>query len=127
MTNISAGDIFNVSQDDISGGELKVDKNVPLTEAIYYILIAVKSPNHGYGITQNVSDMTNGRLILGPGTLYGAINSLLDKGWIRLFREEKDSRRKKEYVITEAGRSAFKEEVARLKELIENSKLMEGF
>ncbi len=104
-----------------------MDKNVPLTEAIYYILIAVKSPNHGYGITQNVSDMTNGRLILGPGTLYGAINSLLDKGWIRLFREEKDSRRKKEYVITEAGRSAFKEEVARLKELIENSKLMEGF
>ncbi|QHQ59758.1 PadR family transcriptional regulator [Anaerocolumna sedimenticola] len=104
-----------------------MDKNIPLTEAIYYILIAVKSPNHGYGIIQNVSDMTNGRLILGPGTLYGAINTLLDKGWIRLYREEKDSRRKKEYVITEAGRSIFKEEVARLKELIENSKLMEGF
>ena len=103
-----------------------MDKNIPLTEAIYYILIAVKSPNHGYGIIQNVSDITKGRLILGPGTLYGAINTLLDKGWIRLYREEKDSRKKKEYIITESGRSAFKEEVMRLKELLENSKYMEG-
>ncbi|WMJ86076.1 PadR family transcriptional regulator [Anaerocolumna sp. MB42-C2] len=103
-----------------------MDKNIPLTEAIYYILIAVKSPNHGYGIIQNVSDITKGRLILGPGTLYGAINNLLDKGWIRLYREEKDSRKKKEYIITESGRSAFKEEVMRLKELLENSKYMEG-
>ncbi len=125
MTNISEGDILNISQDDISGGERKVDKNIPLTEALFYILLAVNNPNHGYGIIQNISDMTKGRVILGPGTLYGAINSLLDKGWIRLYSEDKESRKKKEYLITDAGRNVFKEEVIRLKELVENSKHME--
>jgi DNA-binding PadR family transcriptional regulator len=125
LTNISGGDILNISEDDISGGEWKVDKNIPLTEALFYILLAVNTPNHGYGIIQNISDMTNSRVILGPGTLYGAINTLLDKGWISLYSEEKDSRKKKEYIITESGRNAFKEEVKRLKELVENSKYME--
>lgn len=102
-----------------------MDKNIPLTEALFYILLAVNHPNHGYGIIQNISDMTKGRVILGPGTLYGAINSLLDKGWISLYSEDKESRKKKEYLITDAGRNVFKEEVIRLKELVENSKHME--
>lgn len=102
-----------------------MDKNMPLTEAIFYILLAVNIPNHGYGIIQNISDMTKGRVILGPGTLYGAINSLLEKGWIKLYSEDKFSRKKKEYIITDNGRTAFKEEVIRLEELIENSKNME--
>lgn len=124
LTNISGCDIYNISANDISGGD-NMENNTPLTEAIYYILIAVKKPNHGYGIIQNINEMTKGRVVLGAGTLYGAINSMLDKKWIVLYSEEKESRKKKEYLLTEAGREAFHTEVERLKELVNNAELME--
>lgn len=95
-----------------------------MTEAIFYILLATRHPNHGYGIIQEVSEMTQQRVVLGPGTLYGAINSLLSKGWIKLYREDKESRKKKEYLITELGKEQFQNEVSRLNELLENSKRM---
>jgi len=98
-----------------------LEGNMPLTEALYYILVAVGRPNHGYGIIQEVSEITNGRVVLGPGTLYGAINSMLSKEWIRLYSEDKTSRKKKEYKITEKGKKIFDEEVKRLKELLNNA------
>lgn len=106
-------------------GDDTLDKNTPLTEALFYILLAVRKPNYGYGIIQDVLEMTKGRLNLGPGTLYGAINSMVSKGWIKLYSEDKESRKKKEYLITEAGREMFNVEVSRLEELVENSKQME--
>ncbi len=102
-----------------------MDKYTPLTEALFYILLAVRQPNHGYGIIQEVLEMTAGRLNLGPGTLYGAINSMLEKGWIRLYSEDKESRKKKEYLITGQGEEIFCKEVERLQELVENAKNME--
>jgi|GEM_PF-3988291 len=48
--------------------------------------------------------MTDGRVTLGPGTLYGAINSMLTKGWVNLYSEDKKSRKKKEYIITNTGK-----------------------
>lgn len=102
-----------------------MDKNTPLTEAIFYILLAVRKPNHGYGIIQEVEEMTNGRVVLGAGTLYGAMQSLEKRGWIRIYSEDTESRKKKEYLITEAGREAFKEETKRLEELLKNAKYME--
>ena len=102
-----------------------MENNTPLTEAIYYILIAVRKPNYGYGIIQDIERMTDGRMILGAGTLYGAINSMLSKKWITLYSEEKDSRKKKEYLITPEGKMAFWTEVTRLKELVNNAGIME--
>ena len=102
-----------------------MNKENPLTEAVFYILLAVRKPNHGYGIIQEVDKLTNGRVVLGAGTLYGAINSLLKKQWIALYSEDKSSRKKKEYLITDKGRLAFKSEVERLNQLIELSTLME--
>lgn len=102
-----------------------MDNNTPLTEALFYILLAVRSPNHGYGIIQDISEMTDRRVTLGPGTLYGAINSLLAKGWISLYSEDKESRKKKEYLITSLGKEVFTNEVNRLNELIQNSKMMD--
>lgn len=102
-----------------------MDKNLPLTEALFYILLAVRKPNHGYGITQEVEELTNGRVSLGPGTLYGAIQSLVKKDWIRIYSEDTESRKKKEYLITEAGRTVFEEERKRLSELLKNAELME--
>lgn len=52
------------------------EKDIPLTEAVYYILLAVRKPNHGYGIIQEVEQLTNGRVVLGAGTLYGAVQTL---------------------------------------------------
>ena len=54
-----------------------------LTEAVFYILLSLFAPMHGYGIMQNVKELSGGRVVLGPGTLYGALNTLLEKGWIR--------------------------------------------
>ena len=102
-----------------------MDKNLPLTEAIFYILLAVRRPNHGYGITQEVEELTKGRVTLGPGTLYGAIQSLVKKDWIRIYSEHTESRKKKEYVITDSGKAVFEEERQRLAELLRNSELMD--
>ena len=101
------------------------NKNQPLTEALFYILLAVRRPVHGYGIIQEVSELTGGRVNLGPGTLYGAINSLLERGWIVLYSAELGSRRKKEYVITGEGREIFAAELWRLRELVRNGEKME--
>ena len=96
--------------------------NTPaLTEAVYYILLSLMQPLHGYGIMQNVEQLSGGRLRLAAGTLYGAISSMLDKGWITALDGVADSR-KKEYVITEAGRDILRAEYARLKELVSNGR-----
>ncbi|MBQ2445615.1 MAG: helix-turn-helix transcriptional regulator [Oscillospiraceae bacterium] len=100
--------------------------NVTLTEAVYYILLSLVEPMHGYGIMQKAESLSNGRVKLAAGTLYGAINSLLEKGWITALPGEKDSR-KKEYQITQEGRQALEAELLRLKELLENGKrILEG-
>ena len=96
---------------------------IALTEAVYYILLSLLTPRHGYGIMQNAEMLSAGRVKLAAGTLYGAINSLLEKGWIMALPGEKDSR-KKEYVITEDGKAVLKAEIQRLKELGENGTRM---
>lgn len=101
-----------------------MDKNIPLTEALFYILLAVRKPNHGYGITHEVEQLTNGRVQLGPGTLYGAVQSLEKKGWIEIYSEDTASRKKKEYIITPTGKEVFEAETRRLEELLNNAKYM---
>lgn len=101
------------------------EREVPLTEAVFYILLAVRRPNHGYGIIQEVEQLTGGRVVLGAGTLYGAIQTLQNKGWIRIYSAETESRKKKEYIITASGREVFEAERTRLKELLNNANLME--
>lgn len=100
-------------------------RDIPLTEAVFYILLAVRKPNHGYGIIQEVEQLTGGRVVLGAGTLYGALQSLQNKQWIRIYSAETDSRKKKEYIITPLGRDVFEAERCRLKELLDNADLME--
>ena len=88
-----------------------------LTEAVYYILLSLLQPMHGYGIMQNTEALSEGRVRLAAGTLYGALNTLLEKGWIAALPETGDSRGKKEYVITDAGRAALNAEIERLSAL----------
>lgn len=100
--------------------------NLALTEAVYYILLSLMRPMHGYGIMQNVEALSEGRVRLAAGTLYGAINTLLEKGWITALPGIQDSR-KKEYQITEAGIGIVQAEIVRLQELLRNGKqILEG-
>lgn len=101
------------------------ERDNPLTEAVFYILLALRKPNHGYGIIQEVQELTNGRHTLGAGTLYGAIQTLQKKDWIQIYSVDTESRKKKEYLITDRGKEVFREEQRRLKELLQNSLLME--
>ena len=99
--------------------------NLALTEAVYYILLSLIQPLHGYGIMQNVEKLSKGRVRLAAGTLYGAINTLLEKGWINALPGMKDSR-KKEYVITDLGKQVLNDEILRLSELLENGNRILG-
>lgn len=94
-------------------------ENIALTEAVYYILLSLYAPLHGYGIMQKTEDLSGGRVTLAAGTLYGALNTLLEKGWIKALPGEKNSR-KKEYEITAAGKRATENELERLRELVAN-------
>jgi DNA-binding PadR family transcriptional regulator len=78
-------------------------ENIVLTEAVYYILLSLFKPMHGYGIMQNAMELSNNRVRLAAGTLYGAINTLLENGWITAVSSE-DSSRKKDYIITGIGK-----------------------
>lgn len=100
-------------------------ESIALTEAVYYILLSLYQPMHGYAIMQNVTKLSSGRVNLAAGTLYGAISTLLEKGWIRALPGETNSRRK-EYEITEYGKKTVGNEINRLKELIKNGELVNG-
>ena len=77
-----------------------MEDKAPLTEGVYYILLSLYEPRHGYGIMQFVSELSKGRVELGPGTIYGAIKTMVKRKWIVPLEEDG---RKKEYVITDAG------------------------
>lgn len=96
-----------------------------LTEAVYYILLALYEPMHGYGIMQRVQILSGGRMVLGAGTLYGALSTLTEKGWIVPYGEAAGDR-KKEYEITPKGRSVVEAEIKRLEELLENGRNIAG-
>ncbi len=99
--------------------------NPALTEAVYYILLSLLEPSHGYGIMQNVEKLSSGRVRLAAGTLYGAISTLIEKGWIKALPEERGSR-KKEYIITDSGRIVLNDEIKRLRELLTNGENILG-
>ena len=101
------------------------EKETPLTEAFFYILLALRKPNHGYGVIQEVEQLTNGRVVLGPGTLYGALQTMQKRDWSRIYSQDTESRKKKEYIITDLGRTAFEAEKSRLEELLDNAQVME--
>lgn len=89
----------------------------PLTEGVYYILLSLYEPRHGYGIMQLTEELSKGRVQLGAGTIYGAIKTLVERKWINALDEDG---RKKEYIITDLGKTIVEYEIKRLYELYEN-------
>ena len=96
---------------------MKRDKNLPLTETVYYILLALLEPAHGYLIMQKVEELSNGQVRIAAGTLYGAIENLLKLKFIQPVESE-DSRRKV-YLITDQGKDILRLDYERMKHITE--------
>ena len=87
---------------------------VPMTETAFYILLCLKTPNHGYGIVQTVERLTEGAIKLAPGTMYGSLSKMEKDGLIRFVREEE---KRKIYEITDLGREVLQTEIERIERL----------
>lgn len=101
-----------------------LEKHLPLTSAVFYILLALSdSEKHGYAIMRVVKEATEGRMILGPGTLYGAIKRLQRANFIveSDYRPDPviDDARRRYYELTELGRRVLVAESQRLAEMVE--------
>lgn len=101
--------------------QVAAEKYLPLTHTTYFILISLIKPLHGYGIMQNVEEMSKGEVKLGPGTLYGALSKLEKQGVI-VKMDELDEERRKHYILTELGKEVVKLEFQRLQNQVEASK-----
>ena len=92
---------------------------VPMTETGFYILLCLREPNHGYGIVQKVKGITEGDIVLAPGTMYGSLTKMEKDGLIRFYSEEE---KRKLYLITQLGQEILGIETRRIERLYKNSK-----
>jgi DNA-binding PadR family transcriptional regulator len=91
----------------------------PLTEPVFLILASLADqPRHGYALMQDIQQMSQERVQLSTGTLYGALHRLLEDGWIERFSQEDTSREKQAYQLTREGRRQLALEVGRMKQLM---------
>ncbi|MFH1486915.1 MAG: helix-turn-helix transcriptional regulator [Chloroflexota bacterium] len=104
-----------------------LQENLPLTEPTFFIMLSLLAePKHGYAIMKDVEALSQGRVKLSTGTLYGALKRLLEQGWIArgddMERDEAMSseggRQRRSYALTELGKRVMNAEVNRLQSLI---------
>ena len=101
---------------------------LPLTPAVFHILLALADgEKHGYAIMQEIKTLTDGKIRLGPGTLYGSIKRLLAGGLIEESDErpdpEMDDERRRYYRLTDFGQRVITAEAERLLHLVRQAKL----
>ena len=107
---------MNMALYDMSRKAMTSD--LPLTEPVLLILLSLAGqPQHGYAILKDVERMSDGRVVLSTGTLYGAIRRLLDDDWIERFEEEDASRGRQAYRLTAQGRRNLQLEIDRMKHI----------
>ncbi|HHQ1234268.1 TPA: PadR family transcriptional regulator [Listeria innocua] len=92
---------------------------LPMTETAFYILLSLVKPKHGYAIIENVAKMTNERIKLGPGTIYGSLSKMNKDNLIQIIQEESN---RKIYQITEICAEVLQLEKTRIEELYRNSR-----
>ena len=92
-------------------------KSEPMSESYFYILLCLsRGPMHGYGIMQQTEALSEGYVKIGPGTMYGATDNMLKKGWIE--ETESGGERRRLYRLTEAGQEALHSEIERLRRML---------
>jgi DNA-binding PadR family transcriptional regulator len=105
----------------------KSKQDGPLTPAVLHILLALSTrERHGYGIMKQVEQESEGKVRMGPGTLYGSIGRMIDAGLIKESSKrvdpELDDERRVYYTITALGKRALSEELARLNSIVRLAK-----
>lgn len=95
-----------------------VSENKPLTEPVLLILLSLADdPRHGYALMKDIEAISQGRVRLSTGTLYGALRRLLNDGWIERFEGEDTARDKQAYKLTSAGYKQLQLEWDRMRQL----------
>jgi DNA-binding PadR family transcriptional regulator len=97
--------------------DIAITKHLPLSEATFYVLAALDEPLHGYALMQKVEAMSEGNVVIGPGTLYGAFAALEKQALIEKVSEHE---RRKTYGLTARGRLVLAEQVRRLAIMVRN-------
>ncbi len=92
---------------------------VPMTETGFYILLCLQQEMHGYSIVQKVKELTDGEILISPGTLYGSLSKMEKDGLIRFIREEE---KRKIYEITSLGIEVLQKEKERIARLYRTMK-----
>lgn len=92
---------------------MNLSKYLPLTETTFYILVALLEPGHGYHIMQKVEELSDGKVRVAAGTMYGATDNLLKQKLIQSVPSE--DKRRKTYVITDLGREVLHMEADRIR------------
>jgi DNA-binding PadR family transcriptional regulator len=96
---------------------------LPMSETAFYMLLSLSDIRHGYGIMQHVEELTDKRIRLGAGTVYGTLSRMEKDGLIRAVQEVE---RRKLYQITPVGNELLRAEAGRIRELFENCKKERG-
>lgn len=101
---------------------MEIQSNLPLTETTLFILLSLAPrQKHGYAIMKEVESLSDGRVQLSTGTLYGAIKRLLEQGWIERVETDEgreNNRIRKSYQLTPLGRRILEAETGRLQSLL---------
>ena len=106
----------------------ELSEYLPLREPTFFILLSLSpGPKHGYAILKEVESLSEGRVLLSTGTLYGAIKRLLEDGWIRRVDDPLPNgteRERKAYALTEQGRRVLNAEIERLRQLVDAAQIL---
>jgi DNA-binding PadR family transcriptional regulator len=97
------------------------EDNLPLSEAVFFILLSLSpSPKHGYAIMKDVEALSDSRVSLSTGTLYGALKRLLESGWVKRVDDGRNDtgRQRKAYALTQLGKGILEAETVRMKNLV---------
>jgi DNA-binding PadR family transcriptional regulator len=93
----------------------EVQKYLPLTESMYYVMLSLVEPRHGYAVMQRVEEISRGTVAVGPGTLYGMLSGFESEGLITMVKEEE---RRKSYLLTAKGKRILARQIERLEIMI---------
>ncbi len=91
---------------------------LPLTESMYYVMLSLVEPLHGYGVMQKVEIISRGSVKIGPGTLYGMLTSFEQESLITMVKEEE---RRKTYLLTAKGKRVLAKQIERLEIMARNA------
>ena len=90
-----------------------------MSETMFYMLYALREERHGYAIMRYVEEITTGRIVLGPGTIYQTLSKLEKE---RLIIPTIEENRQKKYILTSEGQQILREEAARITKVYELAK-----